>query len=189
MAMTAKEYKAKLGKKVKDMTPEEKKEYGRLRTAESRAKAKTHKMADGKEMTGATHTKSSVPVKPKKKFKIKKSVAVGKGGENKGNIANKKLKCFMRKAKNGATYKTCAVPEKDKQPKKQVRGKPRGEPRKKPVMNAYADASARTLAQKGRAKKARAEKSGNLTATKADGTVKRLKIKKPKKKKVIKIKK
>ena len=86
----------------------------------------------------------------------------------------------MRKAKTGATYRTCAVPEKNKQPKKQVRGKPRGQG--KGGEKAYADAGARKLAQSGRGKKARAEKSGNMTATKADGTVKVLKMKnKPKK--------
>ena len=35
---TAKEYKERLGKKIKDMTAEEKKKYGRMRTAESRAR-------------------------------------------------------------------------------------------------------------------------------------------------------
>jgi hypothetical protein len=64
-------------------------------------------------------------VKPKKKIKINKAVSVGKDGSNAGNIPNKKLKCWMGKAKNGATYRACATPEKNKQPKKMVRGKPR----------------------------------------------------------------
>jgi hypothetical protein len=63
--------------------------------------------------------------KPKKKVIIKKAVSVGKDGSNKGNIPNKKLKCFMGRAKNGAIYRACATPAGDKKPKKQVRGKPR----------------------------------------------------------------
>tara|TARA_S200002703_G_C3718326_1_gene220666 strand:+ start:158 stop:808 length:651 start_codon:yes stop_codon:yes gene_type:complete len=56
------------------------------------------------------------------------------------NIPNKKLKCFMRRAKNGAVYRACAVPEKDKKPKKQVRGNPIPEGKRKlPVKKAYPD--------------------------------------------------
>jgi hypothetical protein len=119
----------------------------------------------------------------KKKVKFTKAVKVGKGGENAGGIPNKKLKCFMRKlppAKGGGMYRTCAVPEKNKQPKKQVRGKPRGQG--KGGERVYKTDADRKKAQSGAGKKARAEKSGNMTATKADGTVKVLKMKnKPKK--------
>lgn len=44
------------------------------------------------------------------------------GGYNK---PNDKMKCYMRKAKNGATYRACAEPEGDKKPKKQLRDKPK----------------------------------------------------------------
>ncbi len=159
----SKAYKAKLNKKVKDMSPEEKKEYGRLRTKDSRAKGKA-----------TTAPKKEEP--KKKKIKIKKA--------NDGNIPNKKLKCFMLKAKNGATYKTCAKPEGDKQPKKQVRGKPRpADKRVKPIVRAYPSDADRKTAAKGRGKKARAEKSGNMTATKADGSVVVIKKKKTTKQK------
>ena len=95
-------------------------------------------------------------------------------------VANSKLKCFMRKAQNGGMYRTCATPAKDAKPKKQVRGKPRGQG--KGGEKAYPSADARKKAQAGRGIKARAEKAGDLTATKADGSVKRLKMKnKPKK--------
>ena len=129
--MNSKEYKQSLNKKVKDMTPEEKRKYGKLRTQESRAKKKgTHTMPDGSEMTGSTHNKDSKPVK--KKIKIKKTGGVNaKTGANKGNIANKKLKCFMLTAKNGGKYRTCVVPEKDKKPKKTVRDAPRKEQKQK----------------------------------------------------------
>jgi len=40
-------------------------------------------------------------------------------------VADKNLKCFMLRAKNGGMYRTCATPEKKKQPKKQVRGDPK----------------------------------------------------------------
>ncbi len=108
------DYKKRLGKKVKDMTPAEKREYGRLRTKDSR----------------------SGNVK------------------NTGNINNKKMKCFIRTAKNGKPYRACVVPEKNKQPKKQVRGKPRPETkRKQPRQVAYPSAQARTKAQQARRKK------------------------------------
>jgi len=112
-------------------------------------------MPDGSKMTGKTHTKDSKPVsEPKKKtIKIKKKSKVDpKTGDNKGNIANKKLKCFMLTAKNGGKYRTCVVPEKDKQPKKTVRNKPRAEPRKRAIVKAYASAEARKEAQKKRTK-------------------------------------
>lgn len=147
--MNSKEYKQSLNKKVKDMTPEEKKKYGMLRTRESRAKKKgTHKMPDGTVMTGSTHNKDSKPVK---KIKINKKIKVGKDGSNKGNLPNKKLKCFNLRAKNGAMYKTCTTPEKNKTPKKQVRGKPRN-PRKTPVMKAYSSPEERSKAQRERKK-------------------------------------
>jgi len=40
-------------------------------------------------------------------------------------VPDSKLKCFMRTGKNGAVYRTCATPEKNKKPKKQVRGDPK----------------------------------------------------------------
>ena len=88
--MNSKEYKKSLDKKVKDMTPEEKKKYGMLRTRESRVKKKE---------------KDKMTVNPKT-------------GENKGNIPNNKLKCFMKKTK-GRVYKTCTI----KGTNQQVRGK------------------------------------------------------------------
>lgn len=156
--MNSKEYKESLNKKVKDMTPEEKKKYGQLRTKESRAKKKaTHSMPDGTKMTGETHSKDSKPVK--KKIKIKKTGGVNpKTGANKGNIANKKLKCFMLTAKNGGKYRTCVTPEKNKQPKKTVRDAPRKEPRKRAYMKAYSSVAERTADQKARAKAKRDEK-------------------------------
>jgi hypothetical protein len=46
----------------------------------------------------------------------------------------------MRRAKNGAVYRACAVPEGDKKPKKQVRGNPVPEGKRKlPVRKAYPD--------------------------------------------------
>ena len=39
-ALTAKEYKQKVGKKVKNMSIQEKREYGKLRTRESRSRSK-----------------------------------------------------------------------------------------------------------------------------------------------------
>lgn len=154
----SKAYKAKLNKKVKDMTPAEKREYTRLRVKDSRAKKKAQTSG----------------------------VKVGKDGSNSGNIPNSKLKCWIRKnAKTGGMYKTCAVPEKDRKPKKQVRGKPaKRPPAKKPIMRAYATDEARKKAQQNRAKKDRADKNPNrIPATKADGTVVPLKIKKKGKKK------
>jgi len=50
------------------------------------------------------------------------SPAKAKGGYNKDNS---KMKCYMRKAKNGATYRTCGEPEGDAQPKKQLRNRPK----------------------------------------------------------------
>lgn len=149
--MNSKEYKKSLDKKVKDMTPEEKKKYGMLRTRESRAKKKgTHNMPDGTKMTGVTHNKDSKPVK---KIKINKSIKVGKDGSNKGNLPNKKLKCFILTAKNGGKYKTCTTPEKAKKPKKTIRGKPKKENNRKiPVMKAYSSAEERKMAQKERKK-------------------------------------
>lgn len=165
---------------------------------------KTHKMPDGKEMTGATHSPAQAKPVAKKKFKIKKKTEapaqakqtkeapkkkfkIKKKANADGKLPNKKLKCFMLKAKNGAMYRTCATPEKKKQPKKQVRGKPRGG--KIGGEKAYATVADRTKAEKGRAIKKRADKSGNLTITKQSGEVKRLKIKKPAKKKKVIIKK
>lgn len=46
-------------------------------------------------------------------------------------VADKKLKCFMLRAKNGGMYRTCATPEKDKKPKKQVRGDPKAASKRK----------------------------------------------------------
>lgn len=107
-------YKKRLGKKVKDMTAAEKREYQRLRTKDSRA--------------------GNV--------------------KNTGNIKNSKMKCFVRTAKNGATYRACVVPEKKKQPKKQVRGKPRPENKRvQPRQLAYGSAAARAKAQAQRRKK------------------------------------
>ena len=170
--MNSKEYKESLNKKVKDMTPEEKKKYGMLRTRESRAKKKgTHSMPDGSKMTGETHTKDSKPVK---KIKIKKTGGVNsKTGANKGNIANKKLKCFMLTAKNGGKYRTCVVPEKDKKPKKTVRDAPRKEPRKREYIKAYSSVAERTADQKARAK-AKREEGKKAKAKK----MKKIKIKK-----------
>tara|TARA_R110002153_G_scaffold274315_1_gene448473 strand:- start:14848 stop:15465 length:618 start_codon:yes stop_codon:yes gene_type:complete len=56
----------------------------------------------------------------------------------------------MRKAKNGATYKTCVKPEGDKKPKTQVRDNPRVRNRKQPIVKAYENAAARTAAEKAR---------------------------------------
>ena len=115
MPHEAKDYKQRLGKKVKDMTAEEKREYGRLRVKDHRAEKQKKKSA-----------------KTKKKIKLMKPVS------NDGNIPNSKMKCFMRTAKNGKPYRACAVPEKKKKPKKQVRGKPRPESeRKVPYLSAY----------------------------------------------------
>ena len=72
MPHEAKDYKERLGKKVKDMTAEQKREYGRLRVKDHRAKKKSAKVA------------------PKKKIKLM----------NDGKIPNSKMKCFMRTAIN-----------------------------------------------------------------------------------------
>ena len=115
--MNSKEYKESLNKKVKDMSSDEKKKYGQLRTQESRAKKKASE--------------------PK-------------------NVPNKKLKCFMLKANNGATYRTCTTPEKNKQPKKQVRGNPRPEDKRvKPIVKAYGSVEDRKKQQAEKAKKKR----------------------------------
>lgn len=90
--MNSKEYKKSLNKKVKDMTPEERKKYGMLRTRESRSNKKE---------------KEKMSVNPKT-------------GENKGNLPNDKLKCYMLKTK-GKMYKTCTM----KGTGQQVRGKPK----------------------------------------------------------------
>ena len=52
------------------------------------------------------------PDPPPKKKKLK---VVSK------NVPNDKLKCFMLKAKNGGMYRTCATPEKKKQPKTELK--------------------------------------------------------------------
>ena len=122
--MNSKEYKQSLGKMVKDMTDEERKKYGQLRTKESRAKKKALE-----------------PPKEKKEKATK-------------NVPNKKLKCFMLTAKNGKPYRTCATPEKDKKPKKQVRDNPRpADNRVKPVVKAYGSPEERKKGQQERAKK------------------------------------
>jgi len=40
-------------------------------------------------------------------------------------VPDKKLKCFMRRAKNGGMYRACATPEKKKISKGEVRGAPK----------------------------------------------------------------
>ena len=127
MPHEAKDYKQRLGKKVKDMTAEEKREYGRLRVKDHREKKKS--------------------AKTKKKIKLMKPIT------NDGNIPNSKMKCFMRTAKNGKPYRACAVPEKKKAPKKQVRDKPRPESeRKLPYVSAYKNKFHRGNAKKKRDK-------------------------------------
>jgi len=197
------DYRKGLGKKVKDMTEEENKEYVKLRQRDSRANRKqgiarvkkddkpkdkkmvdkkkvdkpaepidkkiikkatkkesidkgTHTMPDGTVMTGKTHNKDSKPVKKKKeavkkkKSKVSKLPVVGKGGRNKGNIDNDKLKCFMLTAKNGGKYRTCATRKgmPKNPPRQQVRDKPRPKipkepPRVKRYIRAYKDAKER----------------------------------------------
>ena len=127
MPHEGKDYKQRLGKKVKDMTAEEKREYGRLRVKDHREKKKS--------------------AKTKKKIKLMKPIT------NDGNIPNSKMKCFMRTAKNGKPYRACAVPEKKKAPKKQVRDKPRPESeRKLPYVSAYKNKFHRGNAKKKRDK-------------------------------------
>jgi len=60
----------------------------------------------------------------------------------------------MRRAKNGAVYRACAVPEKNKKPKKQVRGNPIPEDKRKlPVKKAYPSRPpAKTQAPNGKVK-------------------------------------
>ena len=109
------------------MTAEEKREYGRLRVKDHREKKKS--------------------AMPKKKIKLMKPAS------NDGKIPNDKMKCFMRTAQNGKPYRTCAVPEKKKKPKKQVRDKPRPESeRKLPYVSAYKNKFHRGNAQKKRDK-------------------------------------
>jgi len=74
----------------------------------------------------------------------------------KKQIANKRLKCWMRVAKNGKPYRACAVPEKEKQPKREVRDNPRPEhKRKKPYLVAYGSAEERKKEQAKRRKETR----------------------------------
>lgn len=216
------DYRKGLGKKVKDMSEEENKEYVKLRQRDSRANRKqgiarpkkedkpkdkkmvdkkkvdkpaepidkkiikkatkkesidkgTHKMPDGTVMSGKTHNKDSKPVNKKKQSllkaikdikakrkpakkkpakKVGKLPKVGKGGTNKGNIKNDKLKCFMLTASNGGKYRTCATRKgmPKNPPREQVRDKPRPKvpkspPRVKRYIRAYKDAKARRKAQ------------------------------------------
>jgi hypothetical protein len=124
MVNEAQAYKTKLNKAVKDMTPAEKREYGRLRTKASRA---------GTAKNPIPKAKPAPAPAPKAKAKAQEDIP------NTGDIPNKKIKCFMRRnAKNGKVYRACAVPEKEKAPKKQIRGKPREEAkRKQPYIVAY----------------------------------------------------
>jgi len=142
MPHEAKDYKERLGKKVKDMSAEQKREYGRLRVKDHRQKKKSAKVVPKKKIK----LMKPEPPKPKKKIKLKKP--------NDGKIPNSKMKCFMRTAKNGKPYRACAVPEGDKKPKKQVRGKPRPESeRTLPYVSAYKNKFHRGNAQKKRDKK------------------------------------
>tara|TARA_R110000782_G_scaffold40765_2_gene94073 strand:+ start:846 stop:1472 length:627 start_codon:yes stop_codon:yes gene_type:complete len=82
--------------------------------------------------------KPKAPAKPKPKpppkqdskvIKKKKVVVAKKGkGRNSGKyVSNSKMKCFMRKAKNGAVYRTCVAPKvpATTPPRKQLRGNPK----------------------------------------------------------------
>ena len=82
--------------------------------------------------------KPKAPPKPKPKpppkqdskvIKKKKVVVAKKGkGRNSGKyVSNSKMKCFMRKAKNGAVYRTCVAPKvpATTPPRKQLRGNPK----------------------------------------------------------------
>jgi len=107
---------------------------------------------------------------PKKKVKLiirKKAPA---------NVANKDMKCFMRTARNGATYRACAVPEGNKQPKRQVRANPRpAAERVKPYITAYAGTS--------QAERNKASRAANKASKVAPAPAKKKKIiikKKPK---------
>jgi len=142
--------------------------------------------ADGSKINVAVGKKKpakKAPVVPKVKSEVKKATGkkvkgtlfkkggiglVQSDGTNKGNIPNKKLKCWMRTAPSGGVYRTCAVPEKKKQPKKQVRGKPRvgGKGGEKAVSKEM------KVKRKTDAKKARATANPKRqTITKADGSV------------------
>jgi len=146
MPHEAKDYKERLGKKVKDMTAEEKREYGRLRVKDHREKKKSAKVAPKPKKKIKLMKPKEAP-KPKKKIKLMKPIT------NDGNIPNSKMKCFMRTAKNGKPYRACAVPEKKKAPKKQVRDKPRPESeRKLPYVSAYKNKFHRGNAKKKRDK-------------------------------------
>lgn len=140
MPHEGKKYKERLGKKVKDMTVEEKREYNRLRVKDHREKKKSAKVAP----------------KPKKKIKMgakEFEKAYAKTPSKKGKIPNSKMKCFIRTAQNGKPYRTCAVPEKNKKPKAQVRGKPRpAGDRVMPYVSAYKNKFHRSNAQKKRDK-------------------------------------
>ena len=171
--MNSKEYKKSLNKKVKDMTDEERKEYTKLRVRESRER-KTGSIAPKPEEREAEVPKrrklkivpSKGPMKeePAKKKKLvlkrpdpppkkKKLKVVSK------NVPNDKLKCFMLKAKNGGMYRTCATPEKKKQPKTQVRDDPvPSRLREKPYIRAYPNAKERRKAQNQRTKAKKAKK-------------------------------
>jgi len=125
-------------------------------------------------------TKPKAPPKPKKAIRgtiLKGGIGlVQKDGTNKGNIPNKKLKCFMRTAPSGGTYRTCVVPEKKKAPKHQVRGKPRAGG--KGGERVYASDADRKKAEASKKKKARATKNPKRqTITKADGSVGVVKMK------------
>ena len=160
MPHEAKKYKERLGKKVKDMTAEEKREYGRLRVKDHREKKKSAKVAPKpapkpKKKIKLMKPKEPEPKKPKKiKMDAKQfEKSYAKTASKDGKIPNSKMKCFMRTAQNGKPYRTCAVPEKNKKPKAQVRGKPRpASERKLPYVSAYKNKFHRGNAQKKRDK-------------------------------------
>ena len=63
-------------------------------------------------------------------------------------VPDKKLKCFMRRAKNGAVYRACATPEKKKISKGEVRGAPKpANERKQPYLVSKAKAPAKAKAK------------------------------------------
>lgn len=49
----------------------------------------------------------------------------GAGRKEAKYVSNSKMKCYMRRAKNGSFYRTCETPPPPKKPRRQLRGNPK----------------------------------------------------------------
>ena len=91
-------------------------------------------------------------------------------------VPDRKLKCFMRRAKNGAVYRACATPEKKKISKGEVRGAPKpANERKQPYLVSKAKAPPKAKAKAPPKAKAPAPKMTVKTAERAKELLKKSK--------------